>query len=683
LSSKLRIPLQIVLLFTLASAACAQEPTPQPSAPPPPQGKVLFERHSEPVADGTQPATRPAEQPTVQQSIPTASEPSGPELTDADRSAITLTAYDLDVRLAPATSALTARAHLTLRNTGPQPLAKIALQISSTLHWESATLIDGAQRTSLTLSQHLLDTDTDHTGKSSEAIVTLPQPLAAGATLMLDTFYSGTIAQSAERLERIGATAEQGADADWDQIAAGNTALRGFGNVLWYPVAGPQLFLGQGADLFQAIGRAKLANEQVSLHLRLTVEYKSDPPIAAYLCGRRQPLHALPDDPDAPVATGAGLATADFSTQLIGFRIPSLFLFDHAESLIAPLPIAGSSSSSTSNKALEATGAPMLAAETRDDGSLPRLAAAAEAIAPMLEHWFGSPPLSALTVLDHNGQPFEDGPFLVAPIAALAASDAATALAHSMTHAWFQTGQPWMDEGLAQFAALLWVEQSQGRERAIAELNDLLRPLILAEPLVPQLTAQPATTPLPATAGQPLISATDEIYTRRKAAAVWFMLRGIVGEDALREALAAWRMTPPLPTSARDQALALEKIFERTGNKDLAWFFHDWVLNDQGLPDLSIADVTTRDLSQNTKRQSGWLVSVTARNDGSAAAEVPLIIRSGTFSTTRRLLIPAYGQATDRVLVEAAPTQVLLNDGTTPEVRTPLHQRDIVVKPLN
>jgi hypothetical protein len=675
------------LLFAFASTAFAQEPAAQPATPPPPPGKVLFERHTDPPppedqSPEAQAAPTPAT-PAQATATPSADRPSGPELTDADRSAVTITTYDLDLRLAPASSELTTRARLTLRNSGSQPLAKIALQISSTLHWESATLIDGTRRTALPLSQHLLDTDTDHTGKSYEAIFTLPQPLAAGATLTLDTFYSGTIAQNSERLARIGATEAQGAEADWDQISTSNTALRGFGDVLWYPVAGPQLFLGQGADLFQAVGRARLANEQVSMHLRLTVAYQSDPPVAVYFCGRRQPLQALPDNPDASVATGSGIATADFPAQLIGFRIPNLFLFEHPETLIAPLPMATSSSSSSAASpanTLEPTGAPMLAAETAEEATLPRLADSAESIAPLIEHWFGAPPLSALTVLDHTGQPFEDGPFLVAPISTLAGSDASSALAHSLTHAWIQSGQPWIDEGLAQFAALLWVEQSLGRERAIAELNDLLQPLILAEPIMPQLSAQPASTPLPAPTGEPLISATDELYYRRKAVAVWFMLRGIAGEDALRETLAAWRMQPSSNNSPRDQALALEKLLEKTSGKDLAWFFHDWVLNDQGLPDLSIVNVTTRDLSADLVHKTGWLVSVTARNDGGAAAEVPIIVRSGTFSTTKRLLIPAYGQATDRVLVEAPPTQVLLNDGTTPEVRTSLHQHDIVTK---
>jgi hypothetical protein len=284
-------------------------------------------------------------------------------------------------------------------------------------------------------------------------------------------------------------------------------------------------------------------------------------------------------------------------------------------------------------------------------------------------------------VLDHTGQSFEDGPFLVAPIATLAASDASTALTHSLTHAWVQTGQPWIDEGLAQFAALLWVEQSLGRDRAVAQLNDLLQPLLLAEPIVPERTAQPATTPLPASTGEPLITATDELYTHRKAVAVWFMLRGIIGDDALRASLAAWRMQPPSNATARDQALALEKLLEQNSSKDLAWFFHDWIFTDPGLPDLSIADVITRDLSADQAHKSGWLVSITVRNDGGASAEVPVIIRSDTFSTTKRLLVPAHGQISDRVLVEAPPTQVLLNDGTTPEVRASQHQRDIVNKP--
>ena len=65
-----------------------------------------------------------------------------------------------------------------------------------------------------------------------------------------------------------------------------------FGDVLWYPIAAPQLFLGDGAALFQAIGRARLAGQTTPIHLHLGVEYKGEPPVAVYFCGRRRALTA-------------------------------------------------------------------------------------------------------------------------------------------------------------------------------------------------------------------------------------------------------------------------------------------------------------------------------------------------------------------------------------------------------
>ncbi|HEY1741625.1 MAG TPA: hypothetical protein VGG18_00560, partial [Granulicella sp.] len=77
---------------------------------------------------------------------------------------------------------------------------------------------------------------------------------------------------------------------------------------------------------------------------------------------------------------------------------------------------------------------------------------------------------------------------------------------------------------------------------------------------------------------------------------------------------------------------------------------------------------------------ASWLVAVTAHNDGAAAVEVPLTIRSGTFSTTSRMRIAGFGNATARVLVEAPPTEVVLNDGSAPEVRTSMHTREVVTR---
>lgn len=682
------LPLALLLASLTTYAQTTPQPTPdtqQPATTPQdttPHGEVLFQSHGEPP---TSPENTTA--PALQQSAPP------PDIAPAIRAGLFFTAYDLDARITPATSHLSMRARVTLRNISGQPLTSIALQISSTLTWESVSLITPQSTTSLPLTQHLIDTDADHTGQASEAVMTLPTPLAPGATVTVDTLYSGTITADATRLERIGASPAKALDTDWDTIGAiapatsvsGDSApttlaaaLRGFGNVLWYPVASPPLFLGDGAKLFQAVAIARLAEQTASIHLRIAVEYKGEPPIAVYFCGRRQPLVAHADNPNALIAEGSGIATADFAAEPLGFRQPNLFVVQLPEALIAPLPQATSSSAATPTADTPPTtgGAPMLAVETADDGALPNLAASAQRIAPLLQLWFGERPLTALTILDHTGEPFEDGPLLVAPIASLAVSTSAPALAHSLSHAWVQTGQPWFDEGLAQFVSLLWTEQEQGRAAALLQLNNLIQPLNIAEPgFDTEQAADAASAPV----GQPLVSAYDELYYRRKAASVWWMLRSITGDLPLQQALSAWRTQPPSHDNATVQAIGFEKILEKTSGKDLSWFFSDWVLRDRGLPDLSIVNVEPRQLPAGKGHDIGWLVAVTMRNAGAPAVDVPLVIRSGTFSTTTRIHIPGFSDVTDRIVVEAPPTLVLLNDGSTPEIRASTHSHQIIL----
>ncbi len=662
-----RTHLILLAALGLGLRAAAQTPAPPPPTAPtdpastkadepaPSHGTVLFEKHTD---ENAPTAATPIVPPPAQ--VPD-EKLSGAALTDDERAALTFTSYDLDARITPATSNLDMRARVTLRNDSGKPLSRIALQISSTLTWESVALLDPTP-TKLPFQQHLLDTDTDHTGKSNELLVDLPTPLLPGKTLSLDTFYAGTISPSGERLERIGATHDQSLVSDWDTISSSSVALRGFGNVLWYPVASPQLFLGEGAQLFQAIGASRLREEATTVRLRVSLAYRGEAPAAVYFCGRREPLTALADDPEAPVVSGSGIATAEFPAEPLGFRSPSLFVVAHLETLTAPL-------------STDAAGKPaedLLAVETNTDAVLPRLVDSAQSLAPLLQKWFGPHPLSALTVLDQEGQPFEDGPLVFAPIASLGTSSSAGALAHSLTHAWVQTGQPWIDEGLAQFVTLLYAEQQAGREAAAAELRELMLPVALAEPPPASLAA--------AGSGQPLIAASDELYYRRKAAAVWWMLRSITSDDSLQAALTAYRLQPGSTASASEQAVAFERLLEKTSHKDLAWFFDDWVLNDRGLPDLTIADVTPRPLPAGKGHDSGWLVAVTVRNDGAAAAQVPLVVRSGTYSTSRTMRIPGLSSATERVLVEAQPTQVILNDGNTPEVTSSQHSVNVTVQ---
>ena len=87
-------------------------------------------------------------------------------------------------------------------------------------------------------------------------------------------------------------------------------------------------------------------------------------------------------------------------------------------------------------------------------------------------------------------------------------------------------------------------------------------------------------------------------------------------------------------------------MLEQTSHKDLKWFFDDWVYRDLGLPDLSIANVTPRELKTQAGR-GGWLVAVEVRNAGSAVAEVPVTVRSGTLTATERLRVAGGGTGFD------------------------------------
>jgi hypothetical protein len=415
------------------------------------------------------------------------------------------------------------------------------------------------------------------------------------------------------------------------------------------------------------------------------VEYGGEAPVAAYFCGRRQPLVALHDNDYAAIAYGSGIATASFAAEPIGVRPLSLFVIAQPETMIAPVPAAAGLKTGSSSGA---SGTTMLAVESTDDRALPLLVDSAERVAPLIVEWLGPHPVSALTVIDHTGQPFEDGPLLVAPVGTLAASTASPLLAHSLTHAWVQTGQPWMDEGMAEFFSLLWIEREKGRDAAVAQLDSIMQPVAAADTLTeptttpttePTTNAESTSSAAQATVGQPLVSADDELFFRRKAAAVWWMLRDIAGEQPLQIALSTWRTQPPRHDAPEEQARAFETLLEKTSGKDLGWFFNDWVLHDRGLPSLSIVDVVPREMPGSTGRDKGWLTAVTVHNAGAAEVEVPLVIRSGTFSTTKRIRVAGNSNTTERVVTESAPTEIVLNDGSVPEAGPSVHTREVVL----
>jgi hypothetical protein len=663
-----------VAILQATPCAVAQHPAhPQPQSQSQPQ--VIFHRDEDQAAATDSQSGKPGR--TPQKAID--------GITSADRSAISFTAWDLDLHLEPVSSHVAAHARFTIRNISPAPISQFTLQLSSTLHWEHLT-----GPVPLSYSEYALPTDADHTGQATEALVVLSKPLLPGSTLTLTGVYSGTIPASSERLTRIGAPPEDAARADWDQISSGIVALRGFGNVLWYPVSSPALFLGDGAKLFQAIGLSRLQQAASSLRVRLTIEYVGEPPVDAFLNGRRQPLQNVTEEPNAPVAESHGVATADFAAAPIGFRTPSLF-------------VTSSNLQPSSNQLLQV-------ATTRPEAIAP-FSAASSNVAPLLRDWLGQAPLAPLTIIDHSGQPFEDGAFLAIPLTATDARQITPAMVHSLTHAWFRSSLPWLDEGVPQFISLLYTENTDGREKALAELRQIINPLTLVEPEDPtetesspstahspgvyssssssSITQEPARDtppqPLPATLtpqagtpGQSLIAAHDEVYYRAKAAAVLWLLKSITGDAPLKRALQAYgdEIRHADPNTPEDPH-AFERVLEATSHKNLSGIFDDWVYHDRGLADISIVNVTPRDLPARNGKGVSWLVAVEIHNSGYVTVDVPVTVRSGSLTSTEYVHLPPRSTTSTRIVFEGVPQEVQVNDGTIPETTEPVHIRKL------
>ena len=618
--------------LSVAQTSSSQAPT-QPSQPPSngsSNGKVIFSRSID--ANGQATTTAGPAAPAALAKEPIA--------TDDERSAVTFTAYDLDVHLHPADAHIAVRALVTVRNDGKLPLAHIPLEISSQLNWER--IRTGGRDVRFEVAT--LNSDEDHTGQLHEAAVPLSTPLAPGATLTLDVTYSGAIAASAQRLVAIGTPDDAALHSDWDAIGVDFTGLRGFGNVVWYPVSAVPVILGDGNRLFDEMGRQKLRGFGAAFRLRLTDEFPAavgEAPTVAVINGHSVAL---------TVTSGGGsdvasVATASLDDARLGFQAPSLFI--------------------AIRKPVQATDTTLWTLAD-DEQAVPDWSAAAQKAAPFLEGWLGAHPRSQLTVLDlpdPEDAPYETGTLLAAPIREGTAAELDGAMVHGLTHAWLQneTNAPpaWIDEGLATFMGTLWLEKISGRTKALESLETNRQALALAEPASPGESA-----------GQPLAQATSPIYYRTKAAYVFWMLRDLAGDSALAAAFRDYDATQDASAKpgATPSSGKLEKLIEQHAQRDLSWFFADWVDADKGLPDLAIESVFP-----SSAQAGNMLVAVNLSNSGYASAEVPVTVQTDTTSVTQRILVPARGNADRRILVQGTPTEVQANDGAVPEIEASVH----------
>jgi hypothetical protein len=539
-----------------------------------------------------------------------------------DREAFTFTNYDLNVQVEPQQHRLGVRGKLTLRNDSQSSQKIAVLQISSSLDWRS---IKSGDKPLQFLSQPYTS-DIDHTGSLSEAIVTLPQAVAPKATIELEIAYEGVILLDATRLTRIGTPEETANNTDWDQIGPTFSAVRGAGYVAWYPIATEVANLSEGNSLFKVLDRwrAREAGWKMRLHVDLREPNESTAPtimLNRYRCTVTY-----------QAAEGVQYALAGCDYQASRLEDPILMIGNYHEMLRPKIDA----------RFLVIRGHEASAAAYADE---------AERGLPLIADWFGAPreEMTIADLADSRDAPFESSTLLMTPLGGSNPSQAGLAAVHQLTHASFLSVRSWIQEGLAHFAQALYVEREKGRPAALEYMGAHQSAWIESEhaEAVPRPEDE---------ISRSLTNTTNEELYRSKAMCVWWMLRDMVGESALKKAIAAYR-----PEQDKEPSYMPRLIAAQT-QRDLGWFFDDWVYGDRGLPDFKIESAFSR------KTVTGsFMLTITLDNLGTAGAEVPIIVQFKGGEIMKRLEVRAKNKAVIRVEVPAAPQEIVVNDGSVPE----------------
>jgi hypothetical protein len=369
--------------------------------------------------------------------------------------------------------------------------------------------------------------------------------------------------------------------------------------------------------------------------MKVTEEFFGEAPNLAVLDGETLTVTPL----SLPAASVAGIVTCTLPPTRLGYFSPSLFLLTRSPQ--------------------EGNGVAVFA-RTEDVTNAQAYITGATMVLTLVHRWLGTQPRGVLNIVDlpePGDAPFEDGTVLFTDVRSADPYKLGDTLIHSLTHLYFRSPYPWLQEGVASFMGSLWVEQNLGKDAAIQHLDNGRGALSLAEPGEA------------ASASQALVTARDPVYYRTKATYVLWMLRDLAGENALARALREYQ--PGSDTTGT----GFEQVLERASGKDLKWFFEDWVYHDRGLPDLSIAGV----YPSKATVPGAYIVAVDVTNSGTAEAEVPVSVSSGTTMVMERLRIPAKSRISHRFVLQGQPSEVAVNDGTVPEVQASVHRETLAV----
>jgi hypothetical protein len=533
-----------------------------------------------------------------------------------DREAFTFTHYSLDVRIEPDQQRFGVRGKLTLRNDTPSSQKYVCLQISSSMGWRSIQL----EGQSLEFTTQPYSSDIDHTGALSEALVTLPHDVSPHGTVELAIGYEGTITMDATRLERIGVPKSTAKNTDWDEIGKAYTVLRGVGYVTWYPVAMESANLSDADSVARTVERWEQREAQSAMEISLSVFQSSAQGEMKVLCSGETRLPRRQADSQT-ISTDCSFSPLGLSTPVLvagNYSIldrPSITLYYLSE-----------------HKA---------AAET--------FALASEAQIPFISDWFG-PPKEKVKVVEHSvaqNSPFETGITLFTPLLKDDSTSYESAAVHQLTHAAFPSSRKWIYEGLAHFSQALQIEHKSGRQAALTFTNSHLSAIVATEKSFNDPSSPTA---------QSLVNTDSEEFYRSKALDVWWMLRDMIGEPALRKALAAYRSSEDKETSY------MPALISKQSSRDLEWFFDDWVYRDRGLPDFRVESAYVRKLIK-----GGFMVTVTVEDLGNAGADVPVIVRMEQGQVTGRLEVRGKSKTSIRIEAVSIPMEVQVNDGSVPE----------------
>jgi hypothetical protein len=538
-----------------------------------------------------------------------------------DRESFTFTKYDLEVRVEPEQQRLGVRGKVTLRNDSDSPQKNAALQISSTLNWSSIQF----ENKPVEFVTQTYNSDIDHTGVLSEAIVTFPQLVAPKQTIELAVGYEGVIPQDATRLMRIGVPSYVARHSDWDQISRSFIAVRGIGNVAWYPIAAEAASLSEGNSVFEAVGRWKQREDQSVMRVDLCLSSPDSLPTA------------MMNDTPTGVPASSFSATKGNATGCREHTFPEL-------GRTVPIIVAGNYSD------LEQPDARIHYFPEHKSGAENYVLAVQSAL-PFVTEWFGAPreKPEVAELADADAAPFESANMLLMPLIGTDSRRYQLAAVQQLTHIAFRSSRAWIYEGLARFAQLGFIQRMQDPQAVIEYLQNHRDALVESE-------KQNLTNGTDKAAEHSLINDADEFYVQAKAMNVWWMLKDMVGESALKSALRNYR-----PADDKDPSY-MQKLIEAQTHRDLEWFFDDWVYRDRGLPDFKVDSVYPRQLVN-----GGYMVTVTVENRGAAGAEVPVTLHMETGEASQRLVVPGRSKASVRIQAATMPVEVIVNDGSVPE----------------